>query len=149
MESACNGGKARTMSDYSDSDLNLAQLLQVKASPAAKGFHAFWHAAYATVQDFRPEIKLKDTQQKVKNWQVMDVYYSSSNDLTIGGWLLLPIDKPPARGFIVGHGTTDEKPLILICPLLMRPFFFPAAEGWVAAARLLFPRIRNGMCCII
>ncbi len=65
-------GKARTMSDYSDSDLNLAQLLQVKAPPAAKGFHAFWHAAYATVQDFRPEIKLKLIRSKKSkpNWQV-------------------------------------------------------------------------------
>jgi len=116
---------------YSDSNnaYLLEQLLQVNAPPAPPDFNAFWYSAYLAIQNFRPKIKLRDPQKKIKNWRVIDVYYSSTNDITIGGWLLVPVDKAPTRGFIVGHGYGGRNAPDSHLPFADAAIFFPCCRG--------------------
>lgn len=128
-----NSSNASTMPDNTYRDLNCAslieQMLKIKAPPAPKDFHAFWYSAYSAVQNFRPEVEYKDTHQKVRNWRVIDVYYTSTNDVTIGGWLLLPIGKAPTRGFIVGHGYGGRTAPDFDLPFTDAAIFFPCCRG--------------------
>ncbi len=119
----------KTYSDSNCAYLLLEQMLKVNVPPAPKDFHTFWSSAYSAVQNFKPEVELKDTDKKVKNWRVIDVHYSSTDDVTIGGWLLVPADKVPTRGFIVGHGYGGRTSPDFHWPFEDAAIFFPCCRG--------------------
>lgn len=107
----------------------LDDLLKIEVPAAPEDFHIFWHAAYRAVLNLRPEVHLKDTHERVNNWRVIDVYYSSTNDITIGGWLLVPVDKAPTRGLIVGHGYGGRHAPDFDLPFPDAAIFFPCSRG--------------------
>ena len=107
----------------------LEQLLEIKAPPAPEDFHAFWYAAYVAAKNFNPHITVEDTHQIVKNWRVLNVSYTSTNNMTIGGWLLVPADKAPKRGFIVGHGYAGRNAPDFHLPFSDAAIFFPCCRG--------------------
>ena len=83
---------------------DLADLRSQHAQAAPADFKSFWQDSYQQTLSLTPKIQLKATKHTIKNWQVFDIQYSSTDNLMLGGWLLLPRRGTPERGFIVGHG---------------------------------------------
>ena len=107
----------------------LEELLKFRAEPAPDDFDIFWQSAYLSILNFRPQVQLQDTQEKVNNWSVIDVRYSSTNGVMIGGWLLVPTDKPPTRGLIIGHGYSGRNAPDFSLPFPDAALFFPCCRG--------------------
>jgi cephalosporin-C deacetylase len=55
--------------------------------------------------------------------------YRSTNGVKIGGWMLLPIDQPPVRAFVIGHGYGGRDAPDLHLPFPDAALFFPCCRG--------------------
>ncbi|WCN11061.1 acetylxylan esterase [Marinomonas mediterranea] len=104
-------------------------LLGIKTPDAPAGFQSYWQQAYQNALFKKPTMSLKDSGRRVKNWKVMDVQYESTDQVMIGGWLLLPIDRPPARGFVVGHGYGGREEPDFHLPFADAAILFPCVRG--------------------
>lgn len=111
------------------STFQLDELLRVNAPAAPDNFDDFWQSAYLAVLKLNVNVQLQDSHQIVKNCRVINVRYNSTDNITIGGWLLVPIDKPPTRGFIVGHGYAGRGGPDFDLPFTDAVIFFPCCRG--------------------
>ena len=84
--------------------LGLDALLAMTPPPAPPGFDDFWRARYARALPIDPEPRLRASASRHTDWNVHDITYSSTGDVEIGGWLLLPREGMVKRGLVVGHG---------------------------------------------
>lgn len=50
------------------------------------------------------QYKVKDTGRIADGFRVYRYKFTSTKDAVIRGWMLVPIDSPIRRGFIIGHG---------------------------------------------
>lgn len=107
----------------------LDDLLQIKAPPAPEDFNDFWQSAYKSVLNFNVNVQLQDSNRIVKNWRVINVNYNSTHNTTIAGWLLVPKNTPPTRGFIVGHGYANVNGPNFDLPFTDAALFFPCCRG--------------------
>lgn len=107
--------------------LELLEAIRTPSPP--EDFHDFWQQAYEGVLTIRPEIRLKDTGKTESSWRIVDVYYTTSNNITLGGWLLIPSNRAPKRGFIVGHGYGGRVGPDFHLPFRDSVVFFPCCRG--------------------
>ncbi|MFP5076787.1 acetylxylan esterase [Rhizobium sp. YIM 134829] len=84
--------------------LNEAALRTVAGPEEADGFDAFWQARYARARAVAADPVVSKPVPSAGPWIVSDIRFTSTDDQTIGGWLLLPRDGKVKRGLIVGHG---------------------------------------------
>lgn len=85
-------------------NMDLTQLLAIDPPLPPTDFAEFWrqrHAA-ALTQSPRPRIKLADWQSP--HHAVYDLRFVSTDEVEIGGWLLVPKDAQVRRGIVFGHG---------------------------------------------
>lgn len=85
-------------------NMDLAQLLAIDAPLPPADFAEFWrqrHAA-ALTQSPRPRIHLADRQSP--HHTVYDLHFVSTDEVELGGWLLVPKDAQVRRGIVFGHG---------------------------------------------
>ncbi|MDR9827012.1 acetylxylan esterase [Vibrio sp. FNV 38] len=83
---------------------DLEQLKQVAASPVPKDFAQFWRRKYQTALQVDTDLNLQDTGLVTNHWRVFDCYYSSTDKVRIGGWLLLPSSGRVERIIVWVHG---------------------------------------------
>ncbi len=84
---------------------DLDALLQVGAPPPPEDFASFWQARYARALAVSPRPRITDTGETLEeHWRVFDLQYTSTEGVTIGGWLLRPVGGTVTRGFVMGHG---------------------------------------------
>jgi cephalosporin-C deacetylase len=107
----------------------LDKLLAVDTPDAPEDFDIFWHSAYREIINLRPKVTLRDTQELVNNWRVLDVKFTSTDNVIIGGWLLVPVDKAPTHGLIVGHGYGGRHAPDFNLPFRDAAIFFPCCRG--------------------
>lgn len=107
----------------------LDDLLTIKAPPAPADFFQFWESAYQNICDIKPQIQTQDTNEVVNNWSIINIRYSSTNNINIGGWLLIPVNKAPTRAFIVGHGYAGRNAPDFHLPFPDAAIFFPCCRG--------------------
>ncbi|AWB66230.1 alpha/beta hydrolase [Saccharobesus litoralis] len=108
---------------------SLTDLLAITTPEAPKDFDSFWQNAYADCHDIQPKPKFIDTGAIHKNWRVFEIQYISTNDMKIGGWILIPQDKPPTRGFVVGHGYGGRDEPDYNLPFDDAAILFPCCRG--------------------
>ncbi|KQV66248.1 acetylxylan esterase [Rhizobium sp. Root1220] len=84
--------------------MKLGQLLAIVPPEAPPGFDDFWKKRYRRAIAIDPGPVLTRSRLHHPTWQVLDIVYTSTDGLRIGGWLLLPHDRPVRRGLVVGHG---------------------------------------------
>ncbi|MGR8934540.1 MAG: acetylxylan esterase [Gammaproteobacteria bacterium] len=82
----------------------LERLLQVGAPSAPHDFGAFWTDRYRRALTVSPQPRLQRWRDHCCGYEVFDLEYRSTDDFSIGGWLLVPADGPALRGLVVGHG---------------------------------------------
>lgn len=107
-----------------------AALRQVGAPPEPEGFTRFWQELYWKAREVSPKPEIRDAGQFGDKWRIFDIYYTSTQGARIGGWLLLPLNEAPRRGFVITHGyggreAPDEKPLFSDAAIL-----YPCLRGF-------------------
>lgn len=121
------------MSDICHSDPHytycLQDLLTVNTPPAPRDFDAFWQSAYQSAVSVAPNPVFTDTGRLVHGWQVHDICYQSTEGQTIGGWMLLPLDRTPTRAFVISHGYGGRQAPDFHLPFDDAALFFPCCRG--------------------
>lgn len=93
------------MNDFDPSyGYNLEQLLQINPPIAPDGFSDFWKSRYQQAIKINPQPILVPSEIQHPEFNCFDLSYSSTDQFTIGGWLLTPKQEPIKRGIIIGHG---------------------------------------------
>lgn len=109
--------------------LNLDALLQIAPPEPAPHFERFWRARYARAAQMRPRPKLIPSGIGCGAYRVYDLRYRSSDDVLIGGWVLLPKRGPIDRAAVVGHGYGGRDAPDPDVPLCHAALLFPCFRG--------------------
>jgi cephalosporin-C deacetylase len=117
----------------------LDDLLQVPAPPEPEDFSEKWQNWYQLAEAIDPDPQLTDTGKSISHWQVFDLSYRSSDDVTIGGWLLLPRSGNISRGFVIGHGYAGRYQPDSHLPFADSALLFPCARGISRSRSKEFP----------
>lgn len=104
-------------------------LLQIKPPEAPVGFADFWRRRYEQAIRIDADFALRDTGKIIDARRVLVFELPSTNDVILGGWILLPIDRDPTRAFVVthGYGGRDEPNFDLPFPDAL--IVFPCLRG--------------------
>ncbi|WP_203961011.1 acetylxylan esterase [Actinocatenispora thailandica] len=104
---------------------DLDRLLAVPAPVAPAGFAEFWRGQYAAALAVDPDPVLGPVEDKRDGCQVFGVTFSSVGGVRLGGWAVLPDERPARHGFVVGHGyggrAAARSPLPLPCSAAIQP----------------------------
>lgn len=82
----------------------LDELLAVEPPAEPSGFVDFWQDRYQRALRVDPRPRLGASDFSRGDMLVSELDYISTDSFPIRGWLLMPRDRPPARGFVLGHG---------------------------------------------
>ncbi|BBA34921.1 acetyl esterase [Methylocaldum marinum] len=104
-------------------------LLQVGTPDIPDDFAAFWESRYRRALTTSPQPRLNQWPDDREGFAVYDLEYRSTDDFTIGGWLLLPQGRPVRRGVVVGHGYGGRDGPDFDLPVADAAFLFPCFRG--------------------
>lgn len=107
----------------------LDTLLRVGAPDQPGDFAAFWGSRYRRALTVAPQPRLTRWSEDREGYAVYDLEYRSTDDFTIGGWLLLPQGRPMRRGVVVGHGYGGRDAPDFDLPVEDAGFLFPCFRG--------------------
>ncbi len=107
----------------------LDELLKVEAPEEPPDYAKFWRTRYAKARALPAHSTLTDTGTVRNGWRVFDWEYTSTDEVTIRGWALLPERGIARRGFIIGHGYGGRDGPDFDLPLEDSALFFPCARG--------------------
>jgi cephalosporin-C deacetylase len=119
--------------------MTLDQLRAIAPPEAPAGFDAFWQKRYTRALKIHPQPVLTRSKLTHPAWQVLDITYTSTDGLTIGGWLLLPRDKQVRRGLVVGHGYGGRDAPDFDLPVEETAILFPCFRGMSKSAHPPIP----------
>lgn len=119
--------------------MTLDTLRAIVPPEAPPGFDAFWQKRYKRALTIDPQPALKQSNLTHPAWQVLDITYTSTDEVTIGGWLLLPRDAPVRRGLVVGHGYGGRDAPDFDLPVEQTAILFPCARGMSRSAQAPIP----------
>lgn len=108
---------------------SLDQLLCVEYPPLPDGFLDFWQTRYQTCLTLNPEPCLNPGTLVHDQYHCFDLSYRSSDNLTIGGWLLIPKNEPIKAGVVVGHGYGGREGPDFNLPISNAALLFPCFRG--------------------
>ena len=120
-------------------DHSLDDLLRIPAPTEPEDFAEKWLGWYAQALLIDPHLQIIDTGKSVSHWKVFDLHYRSSDDVNIGGWLLIPRSGKVSRGFVVGHGYSGRYQPDSHLPLADSALLFPCARGISLSRSREFP----------
>jgi cephalosporin-C deacetylase len=83
---------------------DLSTLLAVEAPIAPEGFADFWRGCFEKTQKLKPLPEMKHTGRQVGAFDLYDLTFQSTNEITIHGWVLLPTENPVNKVLVIGHG---------------------------------------------
>jgi cephalosporin-C deacetylase len=124
--------------------MTLDQLRAIEPPEAPPGFDEFWKKRYARALAVDPQPVLSKSKLDHPDWQVLDITYASTDGFKIGGWLLLPKDKPARRGLVVGHGYGGRDQPDFDLPVEETAILFPCARGLSRSAHPPIPADASG-----
>ena len=109
--------------------LGLDALRRIEPPEAPAGFDEFWRVRLARARAVDPRPALSRSRSSHADWHVHDIVYTSTDDVRIGGWLLLPREGPVTRGLVVGHGYGGREQPDFDIPLTGTAVLFPCFRG--------------------
>jgi cephalosporin-C deacetylase len=93
------------------------------------GFDDFWRARHRRALGVDPEPRLSKSASLHPDWHVHDIFYTSTDGVRIGGWLLLPRNGAVTRGLVVGHGYGGRDQPDFDIPVRAMAVLFPCLRG--------------------
>ncbi|WP_018970284.1 acetylxylan esterase [Rubritalea marina] len=108
---------------------DLDELLGVKVPAEPAGYAEMWLAWREEALQLSPHPSIEDAGYDQGDWQVFNMSYRSTDDVQIGGWLLLPKSGRVKRGLIVGHGYGGRTEPDFHLPFKDAAILFPCARG--------------------
>jgi cephalosporin-C deacetylase len=114
-------------------DLRALQALRPPAAPP--GFDDLWRARYEAARLLHPQPRLSASPLSHPDWLVQDIAYTSTEGVTIGGWLLTPRHGRIRRGLVVGHGYGGRDQPDFAIPVTDTAVLFPCFRGLSRSAR--------------
>ncbi|SEH81855.1 cephalosporin-C deacetylase [Rhizobium tibeticum] len=109
--------------------MKLPDLQAIVPPQAPPGFDPFWQTRYKRAIATDPQPVLRISKLTHPDWQVLDIVYTSTGGIRIGGWLLLPRDRPVRRGLVVGHGYGGRDAPDFDLPVEDAAVLFPCFRG--------------------
>lgn len=107
----------------------LEELLAVEPPPAPADLAAFWTGHYADATKIDPAPRLQRSTFRHPDWHALDLRYTSTDGIEIGGWLLLPRAGPVERALVVGHGYGGREAPDTHLPVTGTALLFPCFRG--------------------
>ena len=114
---------------------DLAALLAVRPPVPPADLESFWITRYDAAMAVDPAPKLSRNSTRHETWDVLDLQYRSTDDMTIGGWLLVPRHRPVVRGLVIGHGYGGRDGPDTHLPVDDAAILFPCFRGLSRSAR--------------
>ena len=112
-----------------------ADLMAVEPPAPPADLDRFWRPRYEAAMAVDPAPRLSCGDDRHETWQILDLHYRSTDDVTIGGWLLVPRDRPVVRGLVVGHGYGGRDGPDTHLPIDGAALLFPCFRGLSRSAR--------------
>ncbi len=82
----------------------LSTLLQVESPQDSDEFSLFWRDCFDKAREVQPLPEIKHTGRTVGDFELYDLAFHSTDNITIKGWVLIPCSKPINQVLVVGHG---------------------------------------------
>jgi len=111
------------------------QLLAIRAPAEPADFVSFWQRTYAEARAVPLALELRPSATALPDRLVFDVAFTSLGGFRLGGWLTVPRDRPPTRGFVVNHGYGGRDAPDAWLPDDTAAAIFPCARGLSRSAR--------------
>jgi cephalosporin-C deacetylase len=108
---------------------SLPQLLAVTTPKEPKHFDDFWQSRYQEALLIAVQPQTRIIHENKQGWRVFEVSYTSTDNVLIRGWLLLPCSGIIKRGFIVGHGYGGCEQPDFNLPFKDAALLFPCLRG--------------------
>ncbi|TDE98959.1 acetylesterase [Occultella glacieicola] len=112
---------------------DLPDLLAVEPVPAPPGFDAFWRDLAARAREVDPSPVLTPIGRTGVH-ELHAVRFRTTDGLTLGGWLALPVAGSPELGLVVSHGYGGRMAPDLAGVPADAAALFPVARGLPAAS---------------
>jgi cephalosporin-C deacetylase len=120
---------------------SLQQLLAVKTPKEPKDFDNFWQTRYQKALTVAAQPHTRIVNENKLGWRLFEISYTSTDNFTIRGWLLLPSSGVIKRGFIIGHGYGGRNEPVFHLPFKDAALLFPSFGGLALSAQ---PHISSG-----
>jgi cephalosporin-C deacetylase len=113
----------------------LESLLQVLPPAEPSSFQDFWQSRYQKALQVNPALESSQDLHAHPDFEVKDVFYQSTDNFRIGGWLLTPKAERTQRGLIVSHGYGGRDGPDFDLVTSGTAVFFPCCRGLSRSAR--------------
>lgn len=107
---------------------DLERLRAVSPPVAPNDFAEFWQRRYRRILALEPEISLQFVGVHA-GFNIYDIQYSTTDSLTIGGWLLEPERQTIHQAIVVGHGYGGRDQPDFHFGIPNTAFLFPCFRG--------------------
>ena len=114
---------------------SLAQLLAITAPKEPKDFDSFWQSRYQKALSLTPKPHIKLIDKDKFGWRVFMLSYTSTDNIIIQAWLLVPTSGLIKRGFVVGHGYGGREEPDYHLPFKDAALLFPCFRGLALSAQ--------------
>ena len=114
---------------------SLAQLLAITAPKEPKDFDSFWQSRYQKALSLTPKPHIKLIDKDKFGWRVFMLSYTSTDNIIIQAWLLVPTSGVIKRGFVVGHGYGGREEPDYHLPFKDAALLFPCFRGLALSAQ--------------
>jgi len=108
---------------------SLAQLLAVTPPKEPKDFDSFWRSRYQKVLTIVPKPHIKLIHNNKFGWRVFSLSYTSTDNVIIHAWLLVPRSGQIKRSFVIGHGYGGRDEPDYHLPFKDAALLFPCFRG--------------------
>ena len=109
--------------------LGVEELRAIRPPQGPPDFDDFWRARHIGALGVDPRPQLRESASSQPNWHVHDIIYTSTDEFSIGGWLLLPKEGTVRRGLVVGHGYGGRDQPDFDIPVKQTAVLFPCFRG--------------------
>jgi len=108
---------------------DLERLLQIESPEIPHDFENFWRTCLERISAIRPRYSINEQSTHHPDWDIFDTTFESSDEMPIGGWLLVPRNRRPRRGFVVCHGYGGRDAPDFHLPFTDSAILFPCCRG--------------------